>query len=530
MQNDIFISYTNDDIEVVTELVKFLESKDLTVAISTTDTEKLQKYINDCKIAVLVFSENYNNCAEVDNELELCSNAKKPILTYRISNTDFVGAKKFFLKNINFLDSLETPSQNFIGLYNAIEKLLAPDPNTIIKLLCDIDCNVFIDNRKISTIEANTIKQIEVTRSNHTLRVESTVYASVFDEQEIKITYDSEGSLFYISLLDKVHALPVKIELTQRKRYLVDATTNKRVLSLPYNDVHDFDSNGLARVSKNNKVGRINKLGQEVIKPKYKKVKEFSEGLAVFETFRLFQNYTLHNDSTKYGYINMAGKEVIPAQFSRAENFKNGYAKVGQGRMLFVINTYGETCADLTKELWNDEIFENENYMYTSNGKDVAILKYKGKEKSLVIPSEIDGCIVTSIGISSFTNCSNITNIELPNSITTIGAAAFSYCTSLISVKIPDTTTSIGLEAFSSCTSLLSIQFPKSLTSIGDYAFGNCTSLTSIALPTSLKKIGDVVFADCTSLTSVTIPDSVGLPADTFVGCENLPAKYLQRD
>ncbi len=85
----------------------------------------------------------------------------------------------------------------------------------------------------------------------------------------------------------------------------------------------------------------------------------------------------------------------------------------------------------------------------------------------------------------------------------------FSDCSGLTSVTIPNTVTTIGDYAFQSCSGLTSITIPNSVTSIGDYAFWNCSGLTSVTIPNSVTSIGNYAFAYCSGLTSVTIPNSV---------------------
>ena len=69
---------------------------------------------------------------------------------------------------------------------------------------------------------------------------------------------------------------------------------------------------------------------------------------------------------------------------------------------------------------------------------------------------------------------------------------------------------SIGNYAFYSCTNLSSIELPNTVTVIGDYAFNYCSGLTGdLTIPNSVITIGSYAFHNCRSLTSLTIGNSV---------------------
>ena len=140
-----------------------------------------------------------------------------------------------------------------------------------------------------------------------------------------------------------------------------------------------------------------------------------------------------------------------------------------------------------------------------------------------IIPAEIDGAAVTSIGGSAFYGCNSLASVTIPNSVTSIADSAFSGCTSLASVTIPNSVTSIDFSAFQGCTSLVSIDIPNSVTSIGGYAFYGCKSLASIEIPNSVTSIGGSAFQGCTSLVSIDIPNSVtSIGYSSFSGCTSL--------
>ena len=137
---------------------------------------------------------------------------------------------------------------------------------------------------------------------------------------------------------------------------------------------------------------------------------------------------------------------------------------------------------------------------------------------SVTIPNS-----VTSIDIYAFRNCSSLTSVTIPNSVTSIADSTFNGCSGLISVTIPTSVTSIGNSAFNYCSALLSVTIPNSVISIGNYAFYNCAVLMSVTIPNSVTSIGHNAFGYCTGLTSVNIPDSVTSIGDyTFNSCYSL--------
>ena len=62
---------------------------------------------------------------------------------------------------------------------------------------------------------------------------------------------------------------------------------------------------------------------------------------------------------------------------------------------------------------------------------------------------------------------------------------------------------SIGRSTFSGNTLLTEVKIPGSVRAIGDYAFWNCSGLRNVSLPAGVEYLGKSVFAACPTLTQV---------------------------
>ncbi|UYZ38055.1 leucine-rich repeat protein [Clostridium beijerinckii] len=158
--------------------------------------------------------------------------------------------------------------------------------------------------------------------------------------------------------------------------------------------------------------------------------------------------------------------------------------------------------------------------------------EYKGNETSLVIPSELEGIEIKSIGFMAFENCDKLTSVTIPRSVTYIG---FLNCRNLTSIIVDDDNknyTSIDGVVFNKLKTELtkypqgkkntSYIIPNSVKSIRYGAFIGCRSLTSVDIPDSVTNIEGWAFCDCSGLTSVKIPNSViSIKKGAFSGCNN---------
>ena len=142
--------------------------------------------------------------------------------------------------------------------------------------------------------------------------------------------------------------------------------------------------------------------------------------------------------------------------------------------------------------LWEYEI----NHIYDNS---VTLTSYKGKEKKVSVPAEIDGYRVTALK-STFKDNTFIQSVRIPEGVTSLLDNTFGMCTTLISVELPSTLRMIGEYAFSVCSSLSNILEINQIREIKRFAFLACSQLEEIKYSDKLKDIVPSAFAQCSRL------------------------------
>ena len=193
--------------------------------------------------------------------------------------------------------------------------------------------------------------------------------------------------------------------------------------------------------------------------------------------------------------------------------------------LIFILIIVLSACETFSQELLYGMGYVDLEYMVDLSKETVTISGIgTNKNKSIIIPEEIEGYKVTGIIDYAFEDCT-FEQIYLPETLEYIGKGAFYNCTELIEVNGFDKTqvTKISDEAFYNCTSLTYISMPGAITSIGKYAFTSCWELNIDKLPESLTSIGEHAFDNCQSIETVEIPSGVTRVEDyAFFACLSL--------
>lgn len=98
-----------------------------------------------------------------------------------------------------------------------------------------------------------------------------------------------------------------------------------------------------------------------------------------------------------------------------------------------------------------------QNFEYSIDKDNITITKYIGTSTIVEVPESIDGIEVNKIGKYAFSECRNMIEIILPNSIKTIGSHAFYNCRKLKSITASDHIYDMEDGAFKNCEELSNI-------------------------------------------------------------------------
>ena len=324
MAHDVFISYSTDDQKIVEGLSVYLEQNGIRCFVAYRDIPRgfvwakaITKAIEDCKLMIVVFSEHFNRSEQVDREIEMCMEDGKPILTFRIQDTAFTGAKKYYLKNINWIDAFPDPEESFGKLADSAKKLLPermpeehfpvekqsvtkPTSGCLLKIRPNITCEVWVDGEKNTLANANQITKIPLNKGTFWLE-----FISAENEQDkyaCEYTVANPEELLAVDLesiakerMEKIRKEKEKIEKDrlERERIEKERLEKEKIAYLEKLELVEYEENGKFgyKISGTNKVA---------IQAKYDATYGFKEGLAYVKL------------NGKYGFIDKTGKEIIP--------------------------------------------------------------------------------------------------------------------------------------------------------------------------------------------------------------------------
>ncbi|MCI6822596.1 MAG: leucine-rich repeat domain-containing protein [Bacteroidales bacterium] len=223
---------------------------------------------------------------------------------------------------------------------------------------------------------------------------------------------------------------------------------------------------------------------------------------------------TSSSSEIKTAYFNRIKYRIVDDSAKTCAVTPEKFVERNGTRNLYTSSYQGYTIIPEKVKLFNNE--------YT-----VVAIDEQAFRESDVTQIELPNTIKT-IGLGAFYNASKLSNIEIPASVTEIGPSAFEGCRYLDTVVMGDNVTKIGSCAFFGCVCLTTVKLSNKIKTLEERTFTNCNSLKSVNIPTSLNKIGDVAFGGCDKLTSLTMPATLKtIGENAFYKCKNLEIKGI---
>ena len=162
-------------------------------------------------------------------------------------------------------------------------------------------------------------------------------------------------------------------------------------------------------------------------------------------------------------------------------------------------------------------------FQYKINEHDtntITLTKYIGESEHVVIPSEINGFVVTNIE-NIFPNLTNdIKTIIFPETLMALPSKICDRLKNLKFVQLPSLLEVIPNEAFYHCESLEHINL-KNIKEVGNYAFNYCLKLEKIDSE-KIKKIGRYAFYYLWNLQELNLPNVREIDEMAFHRCAYL--------
>ncbi|MDE6741603.1 MAG: leucine-rich repeat domain-containing protein, partial [Muribaculaceae bacterium] len=235
--------------------------------------------------------------------------------------------------------------------------------------------------------------------------------------------------------------------------------------------------------------------------------------------------YTEQNlDLKYYGYKFVAPNDgQVYLKFFLMNQYYEGNHKDDLWMALDNVRIYDGKADPITEPVAGDD-FEYQGIIYTVLDAEAGTCETKAGEWAepgnicsgqLVIPATVYNKLydytvvkVGSYGFGSENKHSDFTSVTLPETIEEIGAYGFNNCTELTEINLPNSLKIIANYSFVS-TAITSLILPESLQSIEGFAFGGCRDLISISFPNTPIRIGTGAFETCTNLQNISFSQTL---------------------
>ena len=199
-----------------------------------------------------------------------------------------------------------------------------------LKILSDIDCNVYVDNELLANVKQNEVAIIPLCIGEYWLQCVCPQNPMYKIEQIVFVEYHKILRLDFASLIDSNPDYAIDDDFVYRKetRSYINKLTGREITPRIYDEGLGFHQ-GRAKVKRDGLWGYIDYSGKEVVSCVYYDLEKFIVIPTIYDDACDFQEglaVVKHNG--KYGCVDKDGNEVIPAIYDMIRCFNEGLACV----------------------------------------------------------------------------------------------------------------------------------------------------------------------------------------------------------
>ncbi len=153
-------------------------------------------------------------------------------------------------------------------------------------------------------------------------------------------------------------------------------------------------------------------------------------------------------------------------------------------------------------------------FKYAEDGT-YCVQSYEGDEPEVIVPEIYCGKPVTILLDGLFSGHSEITSVQIPDSVTQMGGFLFDGCLNLHQITLPKELRDMWGYAFARC-GIEEILLPEHVKSIVPFTFKDCKQLKTVICNPGLKKIYSWAFSGCDRLDDLRCGPDVEISPQAF--------------
>lgn len=114
---------------------------------------------------------------------------------------------------------------------------------------------------------------------------------------------------------------------------------------------------------------------------------------------------------------------------------------------------------------------------------------------------------MTRIEDGTFSDCSKLRDVILPENLKYIGSNAFGN-TAINFIPFPESLVNIDMYAFCN-TPIIGVELPRTVESVGEASFAECPKIKSVSMSHAMTSVGKDAFSNCRGIKSISVPCAV---------------------